>query len=291
MEVILDLAQESQDNDLATEFGSKLTIAEKELHEFELSRMLSGKHDSYDAILEINSGAGGTDAQDWGEILLRMYLRWMEQHGYQAQILDSSPGEEAGIKSATVLVQGLNAYGFLRAEKGVHRLVRLSPFDSNHRRHTSFASVAVVPDIEEDIQIEIRPEDIRVDTFRASGAGGQHINKTDSAVRITHLASGIVVGCQSDRSQHRNKDVAMKLLKAKLYAVEQQKHKDEINKIAGEKREINFGSQIRNYVMHPYQLVKDVRTDFQVGNVQAVLDGDLDPFIQSYLLSEYSKED
>lgn len=289
--MLLDLAQESQDNDLAIEFYSKLKTAEKELNEFELSRMLSGKHDSQDAILEINSGAGGTDAQDWGEILLRMYLRWAEQHNFQAQLLDSNPGEEAGIKSATVLVQGLNAYGFLRSEKGVHRLVRLSPFDSNHKRHTSFASVSLVPDIEEEIQIEIRPEDLRIDTFRAGGAGGQHINKTDSAVRITHLATGIVVGCQSDRSQHRNKEVAMKLLKAKLYDVEEKKQKEALNKISGEKQKIDFGSQIRNYVMHPYQMVKDVRTEFQVGNVQAVLDGDLDPFIQSYLLSEYSRED
>lgn len=289
--MILSLAQESQDNELANEFCSKVLIVEKELSEFELSRMLSGKHDGHDAILEINSGAGGTDAQDWGEILLRMYLRWAEQHNYEAKVLDISSGEEAGIKSATILVQGENAYGFLRSEKGVHRLVRLSPFDSNHKRHTSFASISVVPDIEQDIQIEIRPEDIRIDTFRASGAGGQHINKTDSAVRITHYASGIVVSCQNERSQHHNKDVAMKLLKAKLYEIEQEKHREEMNKIAGEKRKIDFGNQIRNYVMHPYQLVKDVRTDFQVGNVQAVLDGDLDPFIQSFLLSDYSREE
>ena len=285
-EVLLSMASESGDKDLIDEFFTELTRIEAEINSFELTRMLSGEHDTHSAILEINSGAGGTEAQDWGEMLLRMYIRWAEKHGYEAQLLDVHAGDGAGIKSATLMVEGANAFGFLRSERGVHRLVRISPFDSNARRHTSFASISVMPDIDQEINIEIRDEDLRIDTYRSSGAGGQHVNKTDSAVRLTHLATGIVVACQNERSQHKNKATAMKLLKAKLYDLEVEKNQNELDKIAGERRKIDFGSQIRNYVMQPYQLVKDVRTGHQSSNVQAVLDGDLDPFIQSYLMSE-----
>lgn len=283
--MLLDLAIESKDQELVSEFFSSLDRVEQEVAGFELARMLSGPHDTSPAILEINAGAGGTEAQDWGEMLLRMYTRWAEQHGYSAQLLDVHSGEEAGIKSATLLVEGTNAFGFLRSERGVHRLVRISPFDSNARRHTSFASISVMPDIDHDVEIEVRDDDLRVDTYRSSGAGGQHVNKTDSAVRLTHLPTGIVVACQNERSQHKNKAFAMKLLKAKLYELEMEKKQAEMDKIAGERRKIDFGSQIRNYVMQPYQLVKDVRTGHQTSNVQGVLDGDLDQFIHSYLLS------
>ena len=285
LDVLLDLAIESKDQELVSEFFSSLDRVEQEVAGFELARMLSGPHDTSPAILEINAGAGGTEAQDWGEMLLRMYTRWAEQHGYSAQLLDVHSGEEAGIKSATLLVEGTNAFGFLRSERGVHRLVRISPFDSNARRHTSFASISVIPDIDHDVEIEVRDDDLRVDTYRSSGAGGQHVNKTDSAVRLTHLPTGIVVACQNERSQHKNKAFAMKLLKAKLYELEMEKKQAEMDKIAGERRKIDFGSQIRNYVMQPYQLVKDVRTGHQTSNVQGVLDGDLDQFIHSYLLS------
>ena len=286
IEVLLELADESKDSELAKEFFSELARVENDVQSFELARMLSGEHDAHSAILEINSGAGGTEAQDWGDMLLRMYLRWAEKHGYDAQIVSIHPGEAAGIKSATVYVDGSNAFGFLRSERGVHRLVRISPFDSAARRHTSFASVSVMPDIDQEIEIEVRDEDLRVDTYRSSGAGGQHVNKTDSAVRLTHLPSGIVVACQNERSQHKNKATAMKLLKAKLYELEVEKNQQELDKIAGERKKIDFGSQIRNYVMQPYQLVKDARTSQQTSDVQGVLDGDLDQFIHSYLLSE-----
>ncbi len=249
-------------------------------------RMFCGAHDNQAAIVEINSGAGGTESQDWAEMLLRMYSRWAERKKFKTEILDINSGEEAGIKSATLFIEGTNAYGYLRSERGVHRLVRISPFDSNARRHTSFASVSVTPDIEEDIDIEVNEEDLRIDTYRASGAGGQHINKTDSAVRLTHLPTGIVVACQSQRSQHKNKATAMKLLKAKLHEVEEEKQREQLAQLTGERKKIDFGSQIRNYVMQPYQLVKDVRTDQQTGDVQAVLDGDIDPFIEAYLLDE-----
>lgn len=285
LEVLLDLAVESGDEELAKEFADSLARVESEVSAFELQRMLSGPHDAQSAIIEINAGAGGTEAQDWGEMLLRMYTRWAEQHDYNAQLLDIHAGEEAGIKSATLFVEGRNAYGFLRSERGVHRLVRISPYDSNARRHTSFASISVMPDIDQDVEVEIRDDDLRIDTYRSSGAGGQHVNKTDSAVRITHNPTGIVVACQNERSQHKNKAVAMKLLKAKLYELELEKKQAEMDKIAGERRKIDFGSQIRNYVMQPYQLVKDVRTGEQTSNVSGVLDGDLDPFIHSYLLS------
>lgn len=288
--MLLEMALEANDSEIGKELQEEISQVEKSIREFELSRMLSGPHDSYNAILEINAGAGGTEAQDWGDILLRMYLRWAEKRGFHAEIADIHAGEEAGIKSATVFVEGASAFGFLRSERGVHRLVRISPFDSNARRHTSFASVQVMPDIDQSIEIDIRDEDLRVDTYRAGGAGGQHINKTDSAVRLTHLPTGVVVACQNERSQHKNKATAMKLLKAKLYELEAAKKQDELDKIAGERRKIDFGSQIRSYVMQPYQLIKDLRTDFETGNVQAVLDGDLDPFIESYLMSDEANQ-
>ena len=244
---------------------------------------MKGEFDASNAILEINSGAGGTEAQDWAEMIYRMYLRWAERKGFKCEELEYVQGEVAGIKNVTILITGSYAYGFLRGEQGVHRLVRISPFDANKRRHTSFASVAVMPDIEDEIDIEINEKDLRIDTYRASGAGGQHINKTDSAVRITHIPTGIVVTCQNERSQHKNKAQAMKVLKARLYELEEEKKNVELNKIAGEKDKIDFGSQIRNYVLHPYKMVKDVRTNYEVGNAEGVLDGDLDGFMNAYL--------
>jgi peptide chain release factor 2 len=283
---LLELFAESGEAGLGQECEAELDRLEHECRDIELAKMLKGAHDSQNAILEINPGAGGTEAQDWGEILLRMYLRWAEKQGFEREIVNIQPGEGAGIKNATVLIEGENAFGFLRSERGVHRLVRISPFDSNARRHTSFASVAVMPDIEEDVEIEVRDDDLRIDTYRSSGAGGQHVNKTDSAVRITHLPTGIVVACQNERSQHKNKDRAMKLLKAKLYDREMEKKREELEKIAGERRKIDFGSQIRSYVMQPYQLVKDLRTGMESGNIQAVLDGDLNAFVEAYLMSD-----
>lgn len=284
--VLAELIKEDPSSESLSELESEIKEVEPELLSLELMRMLCGPHDAHSAIIEINSGAGGTESQDWAEMLLRMYLRWAEKKKFTTELLNANAGEEAGIKSATLLVEGLNAFGFLRSERGVHRLVRISPFDSNARRHTSFASVSVMPDLEDEINVEIKDDDLRIDTFRAGGAGGQHINKTDSAVRITHLPTGIVVACQSERSQHKNKATCMKLLKAKLYAVEEEKQREEMAKIAGERKKIDFGSQIRNYVLQPYQLIKDVRTDQQTSDVQGVLDGDIDPFIEAYLLNE-----
>jgi peptide chain release factor 2 len=282
--VFSDLAQESQEQTTFLELQAEIKSIEPEITSFELMRMLCGPHDSESAIVEINAGAGGTEAQDWGEMLLRMYIRWAELRDFKTELLYMNPGDEAGIKSATLLIEGLNVFGYLRSERGVHRLVRISPFDSNARRHTSFASVSVMPDIDDTIDVEINEDDLRIDTFRAGGAGGQHINKTDSAVRITHLPTNIVVSCQSQRSQHKNKATAMKLLKAKLYDVELEKQRETLAKIAGERKKIDFGSQIRNYVMQPYQLVKDLRSDAQTGDVHAVLNGEIDLFIESYLL-------
>ena len=246
---------------------------------------MNGEFDRQNAIIEINGGAGGTEAQDWAEMLMRMYLRWFERKGFKVEELDNQPGEVAGIKGVSLYVQGEFAYGYLRSEQGVHRLVRISPFDSNSRRHTSFASVSVTPDIEEDLEIEIDDKDLRVDTYRASGAGGQHVNKTDSAVRLTHIPTGVVVACQSERSQHRNKERAMKILKAKIYELEKQAQAERLSEVKGERKKIDFGSQIRSYVMQPYQLVKDLRTEYETSSVDAVLDGDLDAFIEAFLLS------
>jgi peptide chain release factor 2 len=246
---------------------------------------MSGEFDKDNAIVEFNGGSGGTEAQDWADMLMRMYVRWAERKGYSIEVLDYLPGEVAGIKSATIFIEGEYAYGHLRSEHGVHRLVRISPFDSNARRHTSFASVTVTPDIEQDIEVQIDDKDLRIDTYRSSGAGGQHVNKTDSAVRITHMPSGIVVACQNERSQHKNKDRAMKILKAKLYELEREAQQEKIEGVKGQRKKIDFGSQIRSYVMQPYQMVKDHRNDFETSNVTAVLDGDLDGLIEAYLLS------
>jgi peptide chain release factor 2 len=250
----------------------------------EFARMLSGEHDVSSAIVSINAGAGGTEAQDWAEILLRMYLRWCERKGFKAEITEYQPGDEAGAKGVTFTVTGDYAYGYLKAEKGIHRLVRISPFDSNARRHTSFCSVFVFPEIDDDVDIEILDKDLKVDTYRASGAGGQHVNKTDSAIRITHLPTGVVVSCQNERSQHKNRATAMKQLKARLYELEMEKKESEAEALGGEKKGIAWGSQIRSYVLHPYRMVKDHRTGYEVGNADGVLDGDLDGFIEAYLL-------
>ncbi len=273
----------SGDNAFLEELGKELSSIDALLSELEVRKMLSGELDSKSCYMSINAGAGGTEACDWAQMLFRMYERWTKKRGWKMEIIDQVEGEVAGIKSVTFKVAGPFAFGYCKAEKGVHRLVRISPFDSNARRHTSFASVDVTPEIEDDIAIVVRPEEIRVDTFRSSGAGGQHVNTTDSAVRITHHKSGITVSCQSERSQLQNKETCLKLLKAKLYELEVEKKRAKLQQIGGEKREIAWGSQIRNYVFQPYTLVKDTRTKYEVGNVQAVMDGDLDGFIFAYL--------
>lgn len=246
---------------------------------------MQGENDKTDAYVEINGGSGGTDSQDWASMLYRMYLRWAERKGFEITEIDYRAGEEAGIKNVCFLIKGDYVYGHLKSEQGVHRLVRISPFDSNARRHTSFASVAVTPDVEEEINIVVEDKDLRVDTYRASGAGGQHVNKTDSAVRLTHLPTGLVVACQNERSQHRNKEIALKLLKAKIYDLEARKQEERMSQLKGEQKAIDYGSQIRSYVLHPYKMVKDLRTNFESSNVDSVLDGDIDGFIQSYLLN------
>ncbi len=285
VEVTLELALESRDEELAAELPPKLKVLETKLQDQRLEMLFSDEADPADAILEIHSGAGGTEASDWADILLRMYLRWAERRGFETELIDHQPGEEAGIKSATVEIHGKNAFGMLKAENGIHRLVRISPFDAAKRRHTSFASVFVYPDIEDTIEIEIDEKDIRVDTFRSSGAGGQHVNKTSSAIRITHFPTGIVVQCQNERSQHRNKDTAFKVLRARLYQLKLQEKEAERQAVNAQKKDIAWGSQIRSYVLQPYRLVKDLRTGVEMGNVDAVLDGDLDRFIEAYLLS------
>ncbi len=253
------------------------------LNKLEMARLLGGEHDKSNAILSIHAGAGGTESCDWAQMLLRMYTRWAENKGYACQIVDLQPGEEAGVKSATLIFKGEYAYGYLKAERGVHRLVRISPFDSNKKRHTSFASIDVIPEITEKIEVEINPSDLKIDTYRASGAGGQHVNVTDSAVRITHMPSNIIVQCQNERSQHQNKAMALKILKAKLYKLEKEKHKQELAKHYEAKYEIAWGSQIRSYVLHPYNMIKDHRTNAETGNTTAVLDGDIDIFIEAFL--------
>ena len=291
---IIDNAQEliKKDSDLYNEirevFNQTLEI-EKELEKLEVSTLLSGKYDQNSAILTIHPGAGGTEAQDWAEMLYRMYTRWALQNGYEVKVLDYIDGEEAGLKSVTFSILGEYAYGYLKGEMGVHRLVRISPFDSGGRRHTSFASVEVLPEITEDIEININPEDLRIDTYRASGAGGQHINKTSSAIRITHIPTNIVVTCQSERSQIQNRETAMKMLKSKLLNLKEKENKEKIEDLKGVQMDIAWGSQIRSYVFCPYTLVKDHRTNFETGNVQAVMDGDLNDFIDSYLKWNHSK--
>ncbi|MBK8480314.1 MAG: peptide chain release factor 2 [Proteobacteria bacterium] len=283
---LLELAREVGDANSEDEAARLAEQALSALDALELTQMLSGPHDRMAALVSINSGAGGTDSQDWAEMLLRMYLRWCERRGYKVELLDTQQGEEAGIKSATFSVEGEYAFGFLHAESGVHRLVRISPFDANARRHTAFASVAVFLDVSDDLEIDLRDEDMRFDFFRAGGAGGQHVNKTESAVRITHLPTGIVVQCQNERSQHKNRTQALRVLRARIYEHERRKRDQELAGISGEKKAIEWGNQIRSYVLAPYRLVTDHRTELKVGNVDAVLSGDLDPFIHAYLLGE-----
>jgi peptide chain release factor 2 len=272
--------------DVAADFTAALDALEATAEEAEFQKMLGGEHDRANAILTINAGAGGTDSQDWAEMLLRMYLRWCDRRGFKRDITDIQAGEEAGIKSATVIVQGEYAYGYLSAEAGVHRLVRISPFDSNARRQTSFASVFAWPEIEDEVEIDVQEKDLRIDTYRSSGAGGQHVNVTDSAVRITHLPTGIVVSCQNERSQIRNREVGMKILKARLYELEMQKRREKLDAVEAAKKDIAFGSQIRSYVLHPYRMVKDHRTKHETGNPDRVLDGDIDDFIKAELVAK-----
>ncbi len=290
LRVLFELAVEEEDDETLREVKAGLAELEKALAEEELRVLLSGEHDASNAIVTIHAGAGGTEAQDWVEMLLRMYTRWAERKGYRVRVVDLLAGEEAGLKYVTFVVEGPYAYGYLRAEKGVHRLVRISPFDASGRRHTSFASVTVIPEIEENIEIEIRPEELRIETMRASGHGGQHVNKTETAVRITHLPTGIVVTCQNERSQHLNKAMALKILKARLYELELRKLEEKKAQLMGEKKEIAWGSQIRSYILQPYRLIKDHRTGYETGNVEAVLDGEIDPFIRAYLLSQARSE-
>ncbi|MDO8527550.1 MAG: peptide chain release factor 2 [Deltaproteobacteria bacterium] len=284
VQTILDLMQEEESDDLTREAVDKLAQVESSVEELEFKQMLSGEHDKANAILFINAGAGGTESCDWAEMLLRMYRRWADAHGFRNEVIDFTPGDGAGFRSVVLTVDGDYAFGYLKAEIGVHRLVRISPFDAAKRRHTSFASVFVLADVEEDIQIEIRDEDLRVDTFRSGGAGGQHVNKTESAIRLTHLPSGIVVACQNGRSQHQNRATAMKLLKAKLYDAELAKRQKERDVVEKTKKKIEWGSQIRSYVMQPYRLVKDHRTNTERGDVDKVMDGDLDLFMQKFLM-------
>jgi peptide chain release factor 2 len=282
--VYLEMYEEAPDDDLLAEAEGALRGAELKLEHMEFERMMSGRHDRAAAFIAINAGAGGTESQDWTEMLLRMYLRFCERQGWKVEVTDELAGDTAGIKSATLRVEGDHAFGYLKAENGVHRLVRISPFDANKRRQTSFASVSVLPEVDDSIEIEVREGDLRVDTYRSSGAGGQHVNKTDSAVRLTHLPTGTVVACQAERSQHKNRSLAMKLLKAKLYELELQKRNDERDALYAGKAKIDFGSQIRSYVLHPYQMVKDLRTGWQTSDTRGFLDGDLTAAVQAFLL-------
>jgi peptide chain release factor 2 len=282
LEPLAELAEE--DPEIAGELDEQVHSIQQRLDELEEQRLFSGRYDSGDALVTVNAGAGGTDAQDWAEMVLRMEMRWAEKRGFQAELLEASPGEEAGIKSASFVVRGENAYGLFSGEKGVHRLVRLSPFDAAHRRQTSFAGVEVSPVVQEIDEVEIDEDDLQIDTYRASGAGGQHVNKTDSAVRITHRPTGIVVQCQNERSQSSNKAECMTMLRSRLLELEERRRREEIAREKGEAQDVNFGSQIRSYVLHPYTLVKDHRTDFEMGDANRVLDGDLDGFVHTYLL-------
>ena len=286
--VLYELAQEEDDAETLAEVERELVGLEKALGELELRHMLGTKEDRLNAILTIHPGAGGTESADWAQMLVRMYLRWAERRGYQTDTLDLIPNEAAGIKSATVEVKGSYAYGYLKAESGVHRLVRISPFDSNNRRHTSFASVFVYPEAEGEIEVDIKPDDVKVDTYRSGGAGGQHVNKTDSAVRMTHLPTGIVVQCQNERSQHKNRNSAMKILKARLYQHYKEKEEEKLAELESSKKKIEWGSQIRNYVFQPYQMVKDLRTGVETSDIQGVMDGDIDGFIQAFLQDQAS---
>ncbi|MFD1334145.1 peptide chain release factor 2 [Oceanobacillus iheyensis] len=286
LEVSYELVKEENDQELFADLDAELHQFITDVNQFELQLLLSEPYDANNAILELHPGAGGTESQDWASMLLRMYQRWAEERNFKVETLDYLPGDEAGLKSVTLIIKGHNAYGYLKAEKGVHRLVRISPFDSSGRRHTSFVSCDVTPEMSDDVDIDIRTEDIKVDTYRASGAGGQHVNTTDSAVRITHLPTNIIVTCQNERSQIKNREAAMKMLKSKLYQLEVEKQRQELDDIRGEQKEIGWGSQIRSYVFHPYSMVKDHRTDKETGNTQAVMDGDINPFIDAYLRSQ-----
>ena len=283
-EMLLEMAAEENDREIELEIAEKLDACADDLAVVELECMFGGEHDTNNSIIAIHAGAGGTEAQDWVDILLRMYLRWAERHNFKTEILDHLAGDEAGTKSVTILIKGRWAYGYMRSELGIHRLVRISPFDTSGRRHTSFASVMVLPELDDTINVDIDDKDLRVDTYRASGAGGQHVNKTDSAIRLTHLPTGLVVQCQNERSQHRNKDMAMKMLVGQLYELGKQKQAEQQEGLHGDKKGISWGSQIRSYVLQPYRLIKDHRTETEAGNVDAVLDGDLDSFIKAYLL-------
>ncbi len=280
---LAELAELEEDESVTSELLAESEAVEVYLEKLEFQLRLSGKHDRDDALLSIHAGAGGTESQDWAQMLLRMYLRWAEASGYKAEILESTDGEEAGLKSVTALVEGSWAYGYLKTERGVHRLVRLSPFDAAHRRHTSFALVEVMPDIEDDIEIEINPDDLRIDIYKSSGAGGQHVQKNATAVRLTHEPTGVVVTCQNERSQTQNREMAMRILRGRLYELERQKREEEQARLKGEHVEAGWGNQIRSYVLHPYKMVKDHRTEYEVGNAEAVLDGRLDDFIEAYL--------
>ncbi len=281
--VLIEMANEEEDLSMLDEVEGAVNAFIEKYEDTRLTTLLTGEYDANNAILTFHAGAGGTEAQDWVEMLYRMYHRWAERHGFTAKTLDFLDGDEAGLKSAVVLIEGLNAYGYLKSEAGVHRLVRVSPFDSSGRRHTSFASLDVMPEINDDVEIEISPDQLRVDTYRSSGAGGQHVNKTESAVRITHLPTGIVVACQNERSQHQNREVAMRMLKSKLVEIKEREHLEKIEDIKGVQKEIAWGSQIRSYVFMPYTLVKDHRTNYENGNIGAVMDGDIDGFINAYL--------
>jgi peptide chain release factor 2 len=285
VETLWQLGMEEKDESVYPEVEAALQQMTKDLEHLELTLMLSGEYDANNAILTVHAGAGGTEAQDWAQMLLRMFVRWAEKGGYKVETMDFLAGDEAGIKSATILVSGRNAYGYLKSEKGVHRLVRISPFDANARRHTSFAAVDVMPEIDDNVEVDINPVDLKVDTFRASGAGGQHINKTDSAVRMTHIPTGVIVQCQSERSQIQNREQCMKLLRARLFELERRRQEEKRAEIAGDYQAIEWGSQIRSYVFHPYNMVKDHRTNCEVGNVHAVMDGEIEPFIEAFLKS------
>ena len=282
--ILSDFIRETEDSNDVEELVGRVRSLEESLGSYEIERMLSGENDDNNAIMFINSGAGGTEAQDWAEMLFRMYLKWAERKGFETQVVDLLAGEEAGIKNVTFVVSGNHAYGYLKCENGIHRLVRVSPYDTNNRRHTSFASVYAYPEIPDEIEVDIREEDLRIDTYRSSGPGGQHVNRTDSAVRITHLPTGIVVQCQNERSQHKNKSMAMAILKSRVYALEKKKQDEKMDTLNKEKKDIAWGSQIRSYILHPYRLIKDHRTKHEEHNADAVLDGDIDAFIKEYLL-------
>ena len=289
-ETLYEMGIEENDASMEADIRAELTLISEGLETLQLEVLLSGEYDANDAILTLHAGAGGTEAQDWTQMLLRMYGRWAERHGFTVETADLQPGDEAGVKSASLFIKGHNAYGFLKSEKGVHRLVRISPFDSQARRHTSFSACDVMPEIDDAVEVPINMDDVRVDYFRASGAGGQHINKTSSAVRMTHAPTGIVVQCQNERSQLQNKEQCMKMLRAKLFELEQEKKEEEIAKLEGVQQKIEWGSQIRSYVFQPYTMVKDVRTNAETGNVQAVMDGEIDPFIRAYLNAKANHE-